>query len=208
MVGLTKMVSSVPSYEGKRIMHLTCEMLGTYCDLTLITHQVQLSKRNVRLTKYSFDMNIQTGQQIKNRPRAPVDAHCWAGIGRLQYNTYLGSNSGNVTRVSQVRERRGEEVRGGRGRNCRKDTAGWHVPQDDKFRYLLRRYEGNIYMDIILNKRYLLFYLVPSFVLRRYYFCSFGAADLKIHDLQNNGIILNSYRQPRFEVYFFPAFFN
>ena len=99
-------------------------------------------------------------------------------------------------------------MRGGRGRNCRKDTAGWHVPQDDKFRYLLRRYEGNIYMDIILNKRYLLFYLVPSFVLRRYYFCSFGAADLKIHDLQNNGIILNSYRQPRFEVYFFPAFFN
>ena len=159
LVGLTKMVSSVPSYEGKRIMHLTCEMLGTYCDLTLITHQVQLSKRNVRLTKYSFDMNIQTGQQIKNRPRAPVDAHCWAGIGRLQYafegNTQLGSNSGNVTRVSQVRERRGEEVRGGRGRNCRKDTAGWHVPQDDKFRYLLRRYEGN-------NNNihgYLLFYL-------------------------------------------------
>lgn len=158
MVGLTKMVSSVPSYEGKRIMHLTCEMLGTYCDLTLITHQVQLSKRNVRLTKYSVDMNIQTGQQIKNRPRAPVDAHCWAGIGRLQYNTQLGSNSGNVTRVSQVRERRGEEVRGGRGRNCRKDTAGWHVPQDDKFRYLLRRYEGNIYNTWIL-KRYLLFYL-------------------------------------------------
>lgn len=36
-------------------------------------------------------------------------------------------------------------MRGGRGRNCRKDTAGWHVPQDDKFRYLLRRYEGNLY---------------------------------------------------------------
>ena len=51
-------------------------------------------------------------------------------------------------------------MRGGRGRNCRKDTAGWHVPQDDKFRYLLRRYEGNTW----ILKRYLLFYLhrIPS----------------------------------------------